>query len=131
VYLLDTNIFLEVLLNQEQCSVAKYILNRRDFNLFISDFSLYSIGIFLVRRKDFTAMSEFLNDIENRGVTITRLNTDDIHQVSDICSQFNLDFDDGYQYYTAEKNHLKIISFDHDFDKTPLGRINPSTLISE
>lgn len=47
-------------------------------------------------------MSGFLNDIESRGVTITRLNTEAIYHVANICSQFNLDFDDGYQYYTAE-----------------------------
>ena len=126
MYLLDTNIFLEILLDQEQNLVSKEILNKSDLDLYISDFSLYSIGIFLIRRKAFCALSDFLTDIENRGITLLKLNVHDIYQVSDICSSLNLDFDDGYQYYIAKLNNLQIVSFDHDFDKTPLGRIEPS-----
>jgi len=52
VYLLDTNIFLEVLLNREYSPVIRDILNREtDTSFFMTDFSLYSIGIFLVHKE--------------------------------------------------------------------------------
>ena len=42
-----------------------------------------------------------------------------------------LDFDDGSQYLIAERNNLVIVSFDHDFDKTPLGRKTPTSILAE
>lgn len=35
--------------------------------------------------------------------------------------QFNLDFDDAYQYVAAQKTNLSLISFDTDFDHTERG----------
>jgi len=51
MYLLDTNIFLEILLQREKSKAAKHIFYTvRHNNLFITDFSLYSIGVFLFQR---------------------------------------------------------------------------------
>ena len=130
MYLLDTNIILEIILNPENHLIAEDILNRSDLELFISDFSLYLIGIFLIRQKKFSALSDILDDIKICGISIIRLTTDDLKRVSQTCYQMNLDFDDGYQYTIAEKHHLNLISFDHHFDKTPLGRVKPQDLRS-
>ncbi len=40
MYLLDTNIFLEILLSQEKSSVCKTFINSHYDEIFISDFSL-------------------------------------------------------------------------------------------
>jgi len=40
-----------------------------------------------------------------------------------------LDFDDAYQYVTAEKFNLTIVSYDIDFDKTELGRKTPKEIL--
>lgn len=45
-----------------------------------------------------------------------------------IAKQFNLDFDDAYQYKVAEKYNLKIISFDSDFGRTERGRVTPDKI---
>lgn len=129
MYLIDTNILLEIILNQEQCLIAEELLNRDDIRFYLSDFSLYSIGIFLIRRKDFTAWIEILKDIKTRGISIVRLQPDELAVVSENCYSMNLDFDDGYQYTIAEKYHLHLVSFDHHFDKTTLGRIHPQNLL--
>ena len=51
MYLLDTNIFLEVILSREYSKVIQDFLNRDITTaLFVSDFSVFSVGIFLVRR---------------------------------------------------------------------------------
>ncbi len=41
------------------------------------------------------------------------------------CASLRLDFDDAYQYTVAGKFDLIIVSFDHDFDRTPRGRKTP------
>jgi predicted nucleic acid-binding protein len=37
-------------------------------------------------------------------------------------NQYNLDFDDAYQYVVAQRYNLIIVSFDNDFNHTPEGR---------
>jgi hypothetical protein len=45
VYLIDTNIFLEALLEQEKCAEVKSFLTTADFDkLFMTDLSLHSIA---------------------------------------------------------------------------------------
>lgn len=51
MYLLDTNIFLEILLGQEQAESVKALFAKiSPLSLHVSDFSLHSIGILLFRR---------------------------------------------------------------------------------
>lgn len=45
-------------------------------------------------------------------------------------TDFNLDFDDAYQYALAERYDLTIVSFDSDFDRTARGRQSPSQIMS-
>ena len=47
MYLLDTNIFLEILLQREKSKAAKHLfIANPSTDLFITDFSLHSIGCF-------------------------------------------------------------------------------------
>lgn len=43
----------------------------------------------------------------------------------DAAANFNLDFDEAYQYMTPEKFGLTIVSFDGDVDRTALGKTDP------
>jgi len=45
--------------------------------------------------------------------------------------RYNLDFDDAYQYITAEKNDLTLVSFDADFDRTERGKKSPEVIYME
>jgi len=50
--LLDTNIFLEIILEQENAQEARDLLSRVGAHeLFVSDYSLHSIGLLLFRRR--------------------------------------------------------------------------------
>ena len=49
MYLIDTNIFLEVLLSQERMDICKKILDSNIGNKYLSDFSLHSIGAILFK----------------------------------------------------------------------------------
>ena len=46
-------------------------------------------------------------------------------------TNFSLDFDDAYQYATAEHFDLAIVSFDADFDRTDRGRLTPSAAMAK
>jgi len=52
------------------------------------------------------------------------------HLVSQM-AQFNLDFDDAYQYVVAEQLDACIVSFDRDFDRTERGRQVPVDILAE
>ena len=129
MYLLDTNIFLEVLLNREYSPVIRELLNRKtDTSFFMTDFSLYSIGIFLVHRKQPEQYRWFLEDLEDRDIRILSLSLDELRQVPTMCTKYTMDFDDAYQYVAADANSLKLVSLDHDFDRIPAGRIHPKDI---
>jgi uncharacterized protein len=51
-------------------------------------------------------------------------------RVVDILDNFQLDFDDAYQYVIAERENAIIVSFDKDFDPTPKGRQTPSQVLA-
>ncbi len=61
--LLDTNIFLEIILDQERSLEAKRVLAKaEEYNLFITDFSFHSIGLLLFRQKQQALFQTFTAD---------------------------------------------------------------------
>jgi predicted nucleic acid-binding protein len=131
-YLVDTNVWLEVLLEQERSDECKEFFQNVETNLIaISEFSLYSIGIILCRLNKDELFENFLDDIMSSFISKIKLEMDDIKYLVQIRKKYNLDFDDAYQYVVAEKYSLTIISFDSDFDKTPLGRKTPKELLED
>lgn len=131
MYLVDTNIFLEILLEQEMADKAEdFLRNVPAEQLHVSDFSLYSIGIILFRVGKHEVFSEFVRDVFVKGgATLLRLSFFDFDDVIKASEEFNLDFDDAYQYTLAKKYNLRIVSFDSDFDKTDLGRLLPGQIM--
>lgn len=130
MYLIDTNIWLERLLNQEKSEeVRRFLDSVPSENLYITDFTLHSIGVILHRLKKLDALIKFVQDIFINGkVKLVHLGAIDMLRVVDVMKDFNLDFDDAYQYVAAEKYDLIIISFDKDFDRTKKGRKLPSDI---
>jgi len=130
MYLVDTNIWLELLLEQERSKECKIFFEKIDSKLlFISEFSLYSIGVILFKLKKESVFDDFLEYLFKSEISIARLSLKDVKQLVLIKQKFNLDFDDAYQYVVAEKFGLTIVSFDSDFDKTYFGRKIPNDLI--
>ena len=128
----DTNVWLELLLEQEKAGEVRVFLRSSDArDLVITDFSLYSIGVILTRLNKDSLFEDFLTDtIEDSGVVRVRLDTVDLKQVLVIGRQFRLDFDDAYQYVGAAKYGYTLVSFDSDFDRTERGRKTPSEVLS-
>ncbi len=130
--LIDTNLFLEIILEQENAEQAKSLLQRtREHEFFITDYSLHSIGLLLFHRRQHDAFKSFLRDLTVRaGITVISVSTDQMEAVIDASEKFRLDFDDAYQYVAAEEQGLILVSFDADFDRTTRGRKTPAAILS-
>lgn len=126
--LIDTNVFVEVALSQARAEEACEFLDRASgSNLFISDFSLHSISVILIRQRKVEALLKFYEDTIRTGcVQVLSIPADDLEQVAVRARELGLDFDDAYQYTLAEKHGLEIVSYDSDFDRTPRGRKTPA-----
>jgi hypothetical protein len=124
MYLLDTNIILELLLNQDHADqVAAFLDQATPDSLHISEFSLYSIGVILLRLKRYDLFGRAMEDLLlSEVIILLRLDKQDMSRVAEVAQTFGLDFDDSYQYVVAEKFDLDLLSFDRDFDRTARGR---------
>jgi len=131
MYLIDSNIWFELLLKQEKSDdAADFLKNIQLEQLNISDFTLYSIGIILSKLKEFDMLKRFLYDIISKGkITILNVNPTNLEAIIDVGQKYNLDFDDAYQYVVAEEYDPTIVSFDKDFDKTPKGKKTPKEIL--
>ena len=128
MYLLDTNVLIEVLLGQERSDEVKRFLEATpSAQLHLTDFSLYSIGILMVREKRGAAFQSFLDDTLLGGkMNMIALSPRDLEQGIRTAERNRLDFDDAYQAVAAEKHDLTVVSFDSHFDKTERGRKTPA-----
>jgi len=115
-YLIDTNIFLEILLGQERKEKCKDYLNSKLGKIYISDFSLHSIGVILFKLDKQDKFDLFLEDllprIEHIGLPLI-----DYKNVKKNSRKYKLDFDDAYQTSIAESFGLTISTIDKDYKK--------------
>lgn len=131
MYLVDTNVWLERLLDHARSEEVGNFLSRiASEHLFITDFASHSIGIVMHRLNRLEALLHFVQDAFLDGtVTLVGLSPEDTRRLVEVIEQFGLDFDDAYQYATAEKYQLAIVSFDSDFDRTERGRLTPAEVL--
>ena len=125
--LIDTNVFLEILLDRQNAAEAAVLLARSgEHDLFTSDFAVHSICTFLVRCRDIELLRRFIADtLESGSIKVLSIDTGDLRGVLDLIDRLGLDFDDAYQYTLAEREALEIVSFDAHFDHVPKGRKTP------
>jgi len=131
-YLVDTNVWLERLLDQDKSDVAQIFFDSiSTSNIFVSDFAIHSIGVILSRLNKFDVLSKFINDLFTDGL-IEQLSLDasDLLDVIDNIKRFNIDFDDSYQYTVARKYDLIIVTFDKDFNVRGINKKSPEEVIN-
>lgn len=118
-------------MSQEKTEDAKnLLLNSAQYEFFLTDYSLHSIGLLLFRRKQHVAFRAFLDDIlVNGGIGLLSLLPDDMDSVISASQKFGLDFDDAYQYAVAARYDLALVSFDTDFRRTDRGYKMPSEIL--
>lgn len=132
-YLVDTNVWLERLLDQEKSIIVERFLNKiPTYRLFISGFALHSIGVILTRLKKPGIFEKFLYDLFLNG-QIERLSLNNVYlfEVVANTTKFNLDFDDSYQLAISRKYDLVIVTFDKDFDIQGINKTSPEELVND
>ncbi|NBD35120.1 MAG: PIN domain-containing protein [Chloroflexi bacterium] len=131
MYLVDTNIWLERLLEQERSAeVGAFLEQTSTDQLAMTDFSLHSIGVILDRLERQTVLLEFVDDVFLQGeVGLISVQPEAMHRLVVVMEQFKLDFDDAYQYVAAEQMGAVIVSFDGDFDRTERKRREPIAIL--
>ena len=130
-FLVDTNIWLERLLDQEHSKDVKEFLEVISTDLLhISDFSLHSIGVILFRNKKSGLFYDFINDLFGQGnLKVLSLNPYDQVDLIELNLKHRFDFDDAYQYQLAIKYELTLVTFDGDFKKSKVRIVNPKEAI--
>jgi predicted nucleic acid-binding protein len=132
MYLLDTNIWLERLLAQDQAEVVGQLLDTVSTDqLLMTDFTLHSIGVILGRLEEGAIFTKFVQDVLIDGaVALISLPPAALQGVVAVMDRYRLDFDDAYQYVVAERENAMIVSFDSDFDRTVRGRQTPAQMLA-
>ena len=132
-YLIDTNIWLERLLDQEKSETVSLFLDQIPLeNVFVSDFTVHSIGVILSRSKKFDVFANFLNDLFlNAQIEQHSLSPGELMHVISNMQEFNLDFDDAYQLSVSQKYDLVIVTFDKDFNAKGIQKITPEEFLQQ
>ena len=132
MYLIDTNIFLELLLDQKKADECEKLLGKileGELNAATTEFTIHAVQGTLADNPE--AIKKFLESI-NSTINIETLETEmeeDI-MISQYSKESSLCFDDALQYTVAQRENVNaIISYDTDFDKTDLERVEPEEIV--
>ena len=127
MYLVDTNVWLERLLDQERSEeVGNFLAQMPAAELAMTDFTLHFLGIILTRLGQADALLRFVDDVfVDGGVTLVSVRPDSLRHDVDAMPRFSLDFDDAYQYVAAQQAGATVIRLDADFDRTDRRRRTP------
>jgi uncharacterized protein len=130
-YLVDTNVWLERLLDQEKSLVASKFLDLIPTDsLFVSDFSIHSIGVILSGLKKYDIFEKFINDLFINGqIELLSLDSSDLLDVINNIQKYKLDFDHSYQFSVAQKYDLTIVTFDKDFNIKGIKKKTPDDIV--
>lgn len=134
VFLVDTSVFLEVLLEQrraQECLLLFERLTAGGHQVALTTFSLYSIGLKLEKREMQESFRRFLADGRQFNFLLVGTEFQDEEAIFSICATQRLSFDDAHQYWAAKKLNAKLVSFDADFDRTDLKRYEPADILKE
>lgn len=133
MFLVDTSVWLEILLQQEDHERARRFLERAPpGSLFVTEFTLYSVGLILGHEGDPGTYATFLREtVEEGSVARVRLSLANLSRIPDVMERQDLDFDDAYQHLAARQADADVVSFDDDFDATPEGRRSPEEALAD
>lgn len=129
--LLDTNIFLELLLDQKraaECENLLDLISKGKMEATITHFTVHAVEAAL---PDAKSLATFLRNLEHSvGLSVYDTNLSEEMATALISEKIGLDFDDTLQYYVAKKLGADaIVSFDEHFDRLDVRRVEPRDLL--
>jgi predicted nucleic acid-binding protein len=136
VYLVDTNIFLEVMLSRKRSSECKrFLAMLRDGKAsgVVSDFSIHSIMVLLDSLKRREKLRTFLASLAGyKGLRVHFTSIAEELRAVELAEREGLDIDDAIQYAVALSVGAEaIVSFDRDFDGLKIPRVEPGDITRE
>ncbi len=134
-YLIDTNIFLEVMLSRtrkEECKNFLKQISTGKIKGILTDFSLYSIMLIMASRRKYSEVKRFLQSLTGyKGLIVYSCTLDDKMNCIDMVVDERMDVDDSIQYAAAVSlNARAIVSFDAHFDGLKIPREEPGEIHS-
>ncbi len=129
--LIDTNIFLEVMLAQTKRKACMEVLNAVRAGrqrAAVTDFTIYSIMIILDGRGKLRELDRFLRSLSAyKGLTVYATSLEDKVDAVELAANGEFDVDDAVQYASARRLGVRaVISLDKDFDDREIPRMDPS-----
>lgn len=133
MFLIDTSIFLELLLDQKRAEECEQLLEKvakGDIEAVITSFTVHTVETIL---NDSKLVLTFLRNVENSlGLSIYDTTIDDQLAIAMLMNEKKLDFDDCLQYYVAKKLGAEaIVSFDKHFNGLDIPRKEPEEVLSK
>jgi predicted nucleic acid-binding protein len=98
MFLIDTNIFLEILLKQDKSKSCKAFLDNNIGAIHLSDFTLHSIGVILFRLKEEQIFHDFISDTLHK-MDLLSLPKDKYTKIIETNEEIGIDFDDSYSIF--------------------------------
>jgi predicted nucleic acid-binding protein len=131
MFLIDTNCFMQIIRSRPEALEVQAMLDGVPrSSLFVSDFTLHSIGVIMSRFGQIDGYVAFIRGLGiGQDFGILQVEIGNIERIAGNCKDHRLDFDDAYQYAVAELNGLTLVSLDVDFDRTPRGRLTPAAAL--
>ena len=132
-YLIDTNIFLELLLNRafkNDCVRLLKEVEIGNLEAYVSSFSIHSIEVILNnfnKQKELKIFLSSIIDFEGLFVYTTSLE-EELEAIKEM--EKGLNFDDALQSFVTKRLKASIISYDKHFDKIKgLKRLTPDDIL--
>src|SRR5262245_32488793 len=102
-YLIDTNIFVEFLLDQERADESLRIMELIEhgkLEAYVTSFALHSIAVILDQRKEIDLLEKFLDRvIQAKGLQVYQTEPIEEKTINTLIRSIKLDFDDTLHYY--------------------------------
>lgn len=135
MFLIDTNIFLEVMLGRAKRKACIEFLNAVKTGgekAAVTDFTIYSIMIILDARGKLRELDRFLRSLSAyKGLTLYATSLEDKLEAVELAVSGEFDMDDAVQYASARSLGAKaIISLDRHFDDHVIPRMDPGAFPS-
>lgn len=129
--LIDTNIFLEVMLGRGKrraCMAFLESVKADREKAAVTDFTIYSIMVILDNGGKLRELDRFLRSLSAyKGLTLYATSLEDKLEAVQLADSNEFDIDDALQYASAKSIKAKaIVSLDKDFDDHEIPRKDPS-----
>ncbi len=126
MYLIDANVFLELLYKRQRWKESYRFLEMvrsGEVKGYVLQFAIHGISAILAKPE---LVEAFLAEISTwRGLEVIKSGLEEEMEAARTAAGVGLDFDDGLHYYYAKRLGVAIVSFDKDFDKTDVKRLEP------